>query len=236
MKLLQSSLPFCLFLFFFSCADDNEPMDVIVPSVDSVDLGRYYLTPDTKHSFVYYRSEGYANSKIQFVDNMGNLLELHIMGNTDLEEAFTQESVVAYNVSQPGDEIHYNYEYEFESYILKVEDQARFPFYISIRAFPSVPGLDSVVVADVLTISSFEDNQSTPTGTLITKILDKRTWPEAPTNDLLIGDFTLFNKTFTKVYKREMSTDWQLYFNLEVGIISFTDENGTKWRFEKFIN
>lgn len=209
-----------------SCTDDVgiDPSDK-----HYIDIGTYELLEESLAMLPYY-----GKSKTVFVDSTESELVFEIR---DLFPGLHTINVVLtnYDVFEDGDTVQYAYESERETFLL-TNDSLTLTFKVDLTATPYSADPESRFVADVLEVWR-STTGSYPFRQVFLHVLNQRTWPQMSTVIEDVGTISIFNKTFSNVLVTNYSPFFEsprIYFNYEIGIVSFEYPEGNTWRFERF--
>lgn len=195
---------------------------------DCIDIGEYFLLTESLEVMPYLNKK-----KAQFVDTLGNYIELEI-NERPLNDIMDSElTIYDYNVHVQGDTVRYKFRNQSKTYSL-VNDTLNLYFILTLEAFPST----NMTVSDILGISILNTNPNSnalsfPLGTLV---VNQRSRPEIMPSLLPreYDEINFYGKKFNKVF--EIIDRVDVYFNYEFGIVVFSDYEDKLWRFEKFID
>lgn len=219
------SLTFTLFALIFpgSCT-----YDVGVAPVDkyNIDIGSFELLDESITQFPYQNK-----TLAVYRDTVGN--EVLFRVSEALHEP-ARSTLIRYNVYLPGDTVRYSYDYEYRHAGLYCEE-LDVRFTVNLKAEPYHPDPTTEYVADVLNVFIYNQGSTTKSTQVFWHVLDQRTWPEVFSATSNIASLNVFDQVFQNVFVTNISNPIsKVYFNYDVGIVSFTDHAGKRWRFDRF--
>ena len=214
---------FSLSLFITSCT-----YDVGIDAIDkyNVDIGSFTLLSESLEMLPYLDKIG-----VVFMDSLANELVLTIQ---ESQVILTNGTLFHYDVYEPGDTVRYGYRSQYKSFHLR-NDSLDLSFTISLAARPYYSDPTSSYVADVTSILRNVSGVPYSLVQVFYHVLNQRTWPEVFLSAENIGFLAIFNKNFDDVLLTEyFGSKPMVYFNYDVGIVSFTDHTDKQWRFDRF--
>lgn len=191
------------------------------------DLGLFHLLPESIEQLPYK-----DKSLVVFADSLNNKVNFNIHESDDISTY--RSSIHHYNVFEEGDTVIYEYRSETKG-ILVSNDSLSIKLVIQISANPLYETPDIDVVADILTISYINLNNQNTSTQVFSNVMNPRTWPSyyytPPINEIEIHGVTFMNVLYNRQTQNKSNTN----FNLENGVLSFTDFQGKLWRFDKLL-
>ena len=190
-----------------------------------IDIGEYHLAHSSIARLPYLDKK-----QIVFVDSLGSEVVF------DIDEGGLQEGLFAlryrYDVVEEGDTVKYLYRFETKGFTIE-NDVLDMTFRLSLSAEPYFADLESEKVADVLTMFCDDPDPEIFSSGVFNHVTDVRSWDMAYNNDP-VDQMEIMGRTFSDV----LSNDYpdpksKVFFNYEFGILSFTDLEGKRWRFEE---
>jgi len=111
-------------------------------------------------------------------------------------------------------------------------------FNLRLAARPYASDPASETVADVFTLYFAGEINGIPrTQSVLSVVLDQRTWPHNFYKNKHFDDINFHDKTYKDVtgctFRSALS---KVYFNYDFGIVAFTDREGKQWIFDKFLD
>jgi hypothetical protein len=214
-----SLLVFFLFATL-SCQKDAVPIPPTKrPPIQEIIIGSSELA-DTSYTFVPY----IGKTAVVFVDSFGEKLTLNI---EPFKRSMGTLTLYKYNVFEQGDTVRYVSSYEsYSTHLTNYEQQL--DIWLFLKANLSI----EKEYHDELNIIFIE-------GVLGKWGFYLETYPQMSEHLLppvKLDTYTIFNKTFTLVYKNQYNNaKYKVYYTTTEGIVSFTDKTGKWWRFEKML-
>ncbi len=233
-KILFSLLSLLLFL---SCGSDDEEILIIKETTSIVDIGEYNLLDESLKAMPYF-----GGKDILFVDSIGNELEVTVT-EFDIFTYSSPNYLYKYDVYEEGDTVKYAYtsqsmNFSFEAPSLEIK------MNLSLMARPYYSDPESRAIADVINIFCVypEPVMDTVNNLVISAaqvfyhLVNQRTWPNALSTFQFEEELVLLGRSFKDVYSNQITeTKSKVYYNYELGILSFEDHTGKTWRFEKWL-
>jgi len=202
----------------------------IEPDRYNVDVGTFALLEESLAMMPYQ-----GETQVVFVDS----LEQEIIFNI-AEAPFGSYTgiILDHNVYEPGDTVRYHFSAERKTISLE-NDSLEVKFELSVAATPYFADLEKGYVADVTRILLYTPMSTFVAVSVFNHIVNQRTWPSASSSTIEHYDtLFVFNMEFHDVLKNSyvfLPPPSIVYFNYDVGIVSFTDHFGKRWRFERFL-
>ena len=186
-----------------------------------VDIGTYTILPSTLASFVYA-----GRDEVVFVDSLGNRRVL-FLGEEDIKNKLGI-AIVKDDPTNPDKKVNYQFDTQFKRYILK-NDSFFIRFNLELEARPWADNPESRLVADFMNIY-YPNALGSPELVGFAEV-DQRTWPRSvmpiPLDTLSIFGFDYYNVyQYTTIEKPPTTME----YSKELGIVSFVDWTGVKWR------
>lgn len=221
MKKLISLLAFCCFMLT-GCDDDLVfPPSPINLSCD-YELGIYKLAPTSLGKLPYHKTH------VVYIDSLGQELLFRIIGN------HYPSYKVSYAQYRGEDYSLYCFTTEYQTYTYTSE-ASETELYVSLSAKPVfVHPFNNNVEDELLVLVSLPDADSNAFTPIFRKVIDQRTAPEETNNLIVLPEFNCFGRTFNNVEYAVAGMNETIYFNLTEGIVSFRDEHGKRWCFDRF--
>ena len=221
-------------LFIISCNKEDDTERIPAECLEEIYLGSYYLSELSKKAIPYSLDA----EKLIYIDSANNELNLsitknstrHIIYNTWIECDFDP----AYNST-------YQYRTDFQYVLLENEGKnilIDFQLAVNVELV-----MDSVGMAgDFMEIRISRLDNPNVGYRLIGFYTDKKEHEEEHLQDALFYyDFELGDRELTEVYVQNKSVSaadggtlkFITAYNLEAGLLSFTDFEGTQWFFDR---
>lgn len=214
-------IPLLLFTLVLS-ACSVEPLIDPANKYD-INMGFYPLLEESVGMMPYK-----GKTRVVFVDSLGNEVEFQI----EPDPVTWQLGFKLYNYDfyEPGDTVLYRYMMEHKS-IYMHNDSLDFQLEITLHPLPYWPEPQHGYVADHIRIDiALPPNISYP---MLKDIINQRTWPEPLYAADRLGAILIHGRTFNNV-RISRAYRYQVYYNDDLGIVSFIDHSGRTWRFDRF--
>ena len=193
-----------------------------------VELGDFNLLESSLNSAPYNEK-----SSVYFENKLGEQKEFIISekSNLNFDGLFFD-----YNVMSDGDTVAYCYTVQRKSFLI-TNEELNLEFEINIEARPYFADIEQMQSADVINIFYTDQNAEPARYVMIfRKTLDQRTYPvPLYTNNSIFETMDILGKSFKTVEVTNYnSPSLVLYYNPEVGIVSFENTALGAWRFSQF--
>ena len=221
----------CILLLFDCKGDDDfisENMNENSLGNCDVDLGDFNLLPASLEASPYS-----GKNAVFFENNLGELIEFKITEKNilNLDGLF-----IDYNVEVDGDTVSYCYTVQRKAFTLTSEEPI-LEFDLFLEARPYFANIVEMQSADVLNL--FYTNLAAEPERYVMifrKNLAQRNYPvPLYTNNTTFESMKFLGKTFQIVEKTNYNTpSLLLYYNTDVGIVSFENDFYGNWIFSHF--
>ncbi len=223
---MKGFIIFLVILIVSSCSKREDMMSSTNDELHNISIGSYSLLQSSIDTLPYLNKVG-----IVFSDSANNTIVLKIQ---ELPTSYSKNArFYKYNVYELGDTVTYYYSSQIKFFIIK-NDSLAIRFHLDLEAKPYYSDPHEEYVADVLSI--FYHNIGTNGfGSVFYHKTNPRTWPDTWTLTPL-NEKTIMSRKFYDVLHNQYNNPLSIvFFNYRFGIVSFTDNSGKLWRFERFI-
>lgn len=197
--------------------------DDILPLNLKVDLGKFYLLSESVEQLPYL-----GMTKATYEDSSGNEVVLII---EEYELKCDQAGYTKFDVHTLNDTVHYTFETEIKTFLIH-NDSLELVFRFSLSADPYFPDPESGAVADVISIGWWNPNPK-PSYELLVHEVNTRSYPKS-SNLPILKEKEIIGKVFEDVIMSQyFQSVSKICFNLEFGLLSFTDRQGKLWRLKE---
>ena len=212
-------------LFLGACKEDPEEVLPDFPWDCDYNIGTYEILPSSYAKIPYEGKQG-----VVFQDSLENEVTFTLQEFLDLHQ---ESNILKHEPNDESIEIYYCYYKDSKSYQL-FNDSLEFSISMKLSANPYYNAPLKGYIADQLSVTIIKITEQDIFYTSISKTIDQRTFPEINENAVL-PVYECFGREFLEVEHQKLTfTQPNIHFNLTEGIVSFMDETGKKWRFERF--
>jgi hypothetical protein len=217
---------FALIILCFS-ACKKEP-DQVLPDFPwdcDYDIGTYEILPSSYAKIPYEGKQG-----VVFQDSLGN--QVHFT-QTDILSLHQESYILKHDPNDESIDIYYCY-YKDSKFYQLYNDSLDFSISVKLYANPYYSAPLKGFIADQLTASIIKVNGPDFFFSSFSTTIDQRTFPEINQN-LVEPVYDCFGRQFLQVeHQQFILSQPAIYFNMTEGVVSFKDDIGKKWCFERF--
>jgi len=233
---IRTILPLLIVAILFSCSDDNEciMLDRIDCSetiehfgaIDLVETSKTFMVYNGTENIVFISENGEkatfvpfrGEKKISFIDKE---FEIECIDGTMNQFTYTQEQ---HSVSHFCEELNLRLSMNLYTYNSK-QIPAFSDKYVITLLEPDPNGVHVKVIRIDLRVNNRGNDLEYPSIILCESEVKQKT------------SIKFVNETFDEVFQirqNESRTLNEMYYNTEFGLVGFTDQNKSKWRFDSF--